>query len=372
MILAGEFSPDARVVVTEEDIAEASTTGDVRIGEDQDLSTSADRESTEDSAEESEDHNLSSLIQSDTKIDPQILFNGKYVYKQSVVKQIFQQGVISGDRLRRVAGLTKYLSTTTVEDIDYVILVGDVVAVRTTSVIVATITGLYEGNSKRKSMNSEALLHAKVGCKQLETSIDGDKVIWTGNHIGGAFQIQGRMVAQIKADYCDVEKRYWFDRSFLMDVAVQVSTGADPRTGTDPNTFKCYLCSKLIRKEKMRHHVAWHILRQPPGSALGLPCGFCGRKETCNSTLQASSRKSKVKHLQTLTNCPYFVKFNRPKKSTAYAPSTNCVMLCLVCPQYHWKYNMAQHFSTNHGDHELPEDYALEKAEEERVKKLKF
>ena len=43
VILAGEFSPDARVVVTEEDIAEASTTGDVRIGEDQDLSTSADR-----------------------------------------------------------------------------------------------------------------------------------------------------------------------------------------------------------------------------------------------------------------------------------------------------------------------------------------
>tara|TARA_B110000037_G_C16736867_1_gene349474 strand:- start:144 stop:281 length:138 start_codon:yes stop_codon:yes gene_type:complete len=45
-----------------------------------------------------------------------------------------------------------------------------------------------------------------------------------------------------------------------------------------------------------------------------------------------------------------------------------------VCPQYHWKYNMnmAQHFSTNHGNHELPEDYALEKAEEERVKKLKF
>ena len=33
---------------------------------------------------------------------------------------------------------------------------------------------------------------------------------------------------------------------------------------------------------------------------------------------------------------------------------------------------MAQHFSTNHGDHELPEDYALEKAEEERVKKLNF
>ena len=76
-----------------------------------------------------------------------------------------------------MGGLTKYLSTTTVEDIDNVILIGDVVAVRTTSVIVATITGLYEGNSKRKSMNSEALLHAKVECKQLETSIDGDKVI---------------------------------------------------------------------------------------------------------------------------------------------------------------------------------------------------
>ena len=45
-------------------------------------------------------------------------------------------------------------------------------------------------------------------------------------------------------DYNDVEKRYWFDRSFLMDVAVnldvQVSTGADPRTGTDPNTFNVH------------------------------------------------------------------------------------------------------------------------------------
>ena len=54
------------------------------------------------------------------------------------------------------------------------------------------------------------------------------------------------MVAHIKADYCDVEKRYWFDRSFLMDVgvnldvAVQVSTGADPRTGTEtPSSATC-------------------------------------------------------------------------------------------------------------------------------------
>ena len=91
VILAGEFSPDARLVVTEEDIAEASTTGDVRIGEDQDLSTSADRESTEDSAEESEDHNLSSLIQSDTKIDPQILFNGNMCTNSPLLSKFFSR-----------------------------------------------------------------------------------------------------------------------------------------------------------------------------------------------------------------------------------------------------------------------------------------
>ena len=91
VILAGEFSPDARVVVTEEDIAEASTTGDVRIGEDQDLSTSADRESTEDSAEESEDHNLSSLIQSDTKIDPKYFSMGNMCTNSPLLSKFFSR-----------------------------------------------------------------------------------------------------------------------------------------------------------------------------------------------------------------------------------------------------------------------------------------
>ena len=68
----------------------------------------------------------------------------------------------------------------------------------------------------------------------------------------------------------------------------------------------------------------------------------------------------------------YYVKFNKPKKSTTYAPSTNSIMICAVSNQQHWKYNMAVHYSLNHEGHDLPEDCQIECTEEDRVKKLKF
>ena len=74
-------------------------------------------------------------------------------------------------------------------------------------------------------------------------------------------------MAPIKADFCDVEKRYWFDRSLLMDigvtldVALEVPMRTNSSTGTiNPSAFRCYLCYNSIKKEKMRHHVSWHIL----------------------------------------------------------------------------------------------------------------
>ena len=106
------------------------------------------------------------------------------------------------------------------------------------------------------------------------------------------------------------------DIGVTLDVALSVPTGADHRGGVDPNTFKCHLCSKHNKKEKMRHHISWHILRAAPES--GLPCGFCGRKD-----MYAIPQ---YKHSQTASDCMYYVKFNKPKKSTTYAPSTNSIM----------------------------------------------
>ena len=77
-------------------------------------------------------------------------------------------------------------------------------------------------------------------------------------------------------------------------------------------------------------------------------------------------------HYQTVSDCMYYVKLYKPKKSTTYAPSTNSIMICTVCHQQHWKYNMAVHYSLNHLGHNLPEDCQIECTEEDRVKKLKF
>ena len=37
----------------------------------------------------------------------------------------------------------------------------------------------------------------------------------------------------------------------------------------------------------------------------GLPCGFCGRKDTCNSLIQTTSRQNKKWHYQTVSDCMY-------------------------------------------------------------------
>ena len=129
-----------------------------------------------------------------------------------------------------------------------------------------------------------------------------DKVFWTGNDVGEEFDVVGNLVTSVKPEYCEENKQHFFDKSFLEEIeislklALPITCSADPEViaGVDPASFNCFLCGKQVKRERMRHTISWHLLTEDVD---GLPCGTCGRKGSCNSKLDSSSRKTLFSYL---------------------------------------------------------------------------
>ena len=72
--------------------------------------------------------NLVSYIQSQLgKFDTQIEVDDKIYFKASIIKQCFDEHLTSTDRLRKVAGLSKYLisHSDNVQNVENIVLLGD-------------------------------------------------------------------------------------------------------------------------------------------------------------------------------------------------------------------------------------------------------
>ncbi|KAG9078671.1 hypothetical protein FS749_009270 [Ceratobasidium sp. UAMH 11750] len=125
---------------------------------------------------------------------------------------------------------------------------------------------------------------------------------------------------------------------------------------------RCFLCGECVPiKQSMRTHVGKHILAKQLGLADplrsiaigGVPCGFCGRGETCQTTMGKGRSANTV-----VSDCPFFDKFSyRPAaKSTRTSPCTNRPILCeyASCPKrtFIWSYNMRAHILAKHGQDE--------------------
>ncbi|KAJ7925362.1 hypothetical protein B0H13DRAFT_1556603, partial [Mycena leptocephala] len=74
------------------------------------------------------------------------------------------------------------------------------------------------------------------------------------------------------------------------------------------------------------------------------PCGFCG-KNMSNSgcTIDIPSGKA-------MSSCSekYQFQVKAALKSSGTKPCTNAPLKCSLCPETHWKYNMAEHLRERH------------------------
>ena len=69
----------------------------------------------------------------------------------------------------------------------------------------------------------------------------------------------------------------------------------------------CKVCSKPISCEKMRGHLAYHIIKLEIESS---ECGFCGLP-SCTNKLVQSSKTNKNKFFKIESNCDYFFSYGR-------------------------------------------------------------
>ena len=101
--------------------------------EDTEYPNESQQEIPDTSEQEDRGDNIVSYNQSQRgKFDTQIEVDGMFYLKASIVKQFFEEHLTSTDRLRSVAGLSKYLisPSNNVQNDDNIVLLGDTVIVK--------------------------------------------------------------------------------------------------------------------------------------------------------------------------------------------------------------------------------------------------
>ena len=132
---------------------------------------------------------------SSQKVDNQILIEGRYFYKASVIRQLFNSSSASRDCLNRVQGMSKYLdSEDKVRSIEDVFFVGAPILTLRPTPEVAAIRKIKVGGKKRKFLNGDELQNENTALKlqKIDLKEDGDKLFWMGGFRNNKFEEEGR------------------------------------------------------------------------------------------------------------------------------------------------------------------------------------
>ena len=195
--------------------------------------------------------------------DTQILVDGNYVYKATVLKNAFSAAPLSKDRLRRVQGLTRYVdnqNSQTGIDIEDAIMVGDPILIyQHNEISVALVCKLERGSAKVKVLSSQQIneKNVLVTCKTLELKPEGDLYIWNGQFRHSEIAIPGSRCFAVSptVSHENGKSSFAFDRQMILDLGVGIQqAGGIPDsecsvvdTGKRKKTVarKCEICKDM-------------------------------------------------------------------------------------------------------------------------------
>ena len=278
---------------------------------------------------------LADLIDNDNGLKSVIQVDGKNIYKASVVKMLFSGAKLSKDRLKRVQGLTAGTpgANNLNEDDMNVVLIGDPLLVfHSKETKVANIIKIKLGNVQKKSITIDDMekpnLEFAVQFLQLVPADEG-RMFWNGSYEGSQVKVAGRNCSLIKPAISIQPPagmtNYFYERQFILDWGVQntlsdqqqpsssarksaSSTSAPTKKMNEMN--KCKLCPRSIAQDRMRGHVAFHILKDK--NVVGEVCGFCGLSSCVGKSKLIRSNKNKGQQYFKLdSSCPYFFSYGR-------------------------------------------------------------
>ena len=111
----------------------------------------------------------------------------------------------------------------------------------------------------------------------------------------------------------------------------------------------CKLCNLNISNDLMRSHVASHILNKDKNIIQDENlCGFCGT--VCGNFISIIKGTGSSSFTSSTCDYNYKISLQNSKKSSQRNPSSNFPVICKICQQIIWLYNMEYHFSNKHSN----------------------
>ena len=163
------------------------------------------------------------------KFDNQLLVDGEFFFKASVVRQLFDSASGSSDRLKRVNSLSKYNDLTGNKDaLENVVMLGDPILFDQS---IAVVRKLTSANKKVKVLDGDklhdpnVLLDVQFIDLTLQDLEDGVMFVWTGKFKGGikkkVLGSECNLVQPVLVNY-DGKSCFAFDRNFIIDFQIQL------------------------------------------------------------------------------------------------------------------------------------------------------
>ena len=224
--------------------------------------------------------------------------DGKNIYKASVINSLFSTNTLSKDRLKRVQELTADASGHTKKKPDEnMIFIGDPLVVHIDKKThVGNIHTISLGNQNKKCLYIDdfASKNLLFEVKLLNLVEKENCLFWDGTFTGTSQKVisENRVIIKpsVSANPPENLSNFFYDKQFLLDIGVELSlannlstsSSRSSNTKQQATTIKknqCKVCSKPISCEKMRGHIAYHIIKLEIESSV---CDFSGLPSCTN------------------------------------------------------------------------------------------
>ena len=286
--------------------------------------------------------------------------------------------------MKRIRGMSSYADS--MEAVNYgnvddsMLMVGDPIVYNNKgSYVLANIMHIKVGNKKTKSLDLSATdlsstQNTEFIVKDISTEEIEGRIYWNGQYKNAERSVDANLCLpihpQIQLDPPPGMSKFFFDGQLIRDIGVDftlthaaestsrsnASSSSSSSTATALNR-KCFHCRLNIPLERMREHVAHHIVKGDLQKSHSL-CGFCGRDGLCELQIKWTSRSGSSNYFNIQDcSCPYYYAYGKKKAFSKSNHTCNRLLACEVkdCKSVVWAYNTAQHYEAKHPNAEVPQ-----------------
>jgi hypothetical protein len=244
------------------------------------------------------------------------------------------------------------------------------------SLVIFSFSKIIFQNTYKCSISLDSIRHSNFVGLILPLEFHSDYFLWSGDY-GQTIKVNGEVClsssciigedSSLKFHINDILKKKEIMEQILINNIARISTLTkspyneqindllaiskilNDHMISDVTDIPCKLCNDKIKLRFMRLYQNL--------------CGYRG-DIGCSIDLVVTSGKGNYSNYGPKSDCKYFRKFSiklAEAASVSY-PTTNRPVICKICSQVYWSYNMAEHYDINHPQDQCPVYFSIKEA----------